>query len=500
MKRILIYILLLFPVLINAQTIGVKECINSIDHPVIRWYSVGSVDTTEFKVFRADIKSKQYKQINTIHYVTFLENNDTVLFTVIDTTLTKKGIYLYYIEAVRFRKTVRSEIAMGHNYGLLPEPQVTAFNTTPLTDRKAVKLDWEVTLPQMISSLTLYRSRWYDTGYVKIADFSADINTFTDVIPVANEPWFYFLEISNWFGGTTKSVRTPAFATFAEKPIPPQNIYSKFRNDTVFIGWQNVSRNIIGYRVFRSVDGKPFRQLHEMQGGTAENILFTDQDDAVKKAVKLSYFIRNVSDGFVESNSTDTLVFYLPEHKPVLPPNQVDYIQLPNGNLKLLWMPPEKGLVLAYNIYLTDSVNKTVKLNPDPVASNWYTDSVYRGKGKYIYQVEGVGMNNKLSENKAMVTFYRYNPEVHVILNIKKYREGLSVSWKKVPDTHIVKVMLLKQWGNNKPELLKTFTDNIDRDIYDKDVQHGNTYQYLLKGVFENGDAVLLNDGVQIYF
>ncbi len=501
MKRLILSILIVIPAMVWAQKgIYVKNTVSNLNIPQITWQTTLKLDSNDFHIYRATIKEKKFSEIKTTHYIKPSDGSDTLELIVMDTTLTNKAIYLYYIQVMSDGKSITSVTAMAHNFGFIPSPQLLSFKSTPLTDRKAVKLDWKVSSPQLIRNLTLFRSKSYDTGYIKVGDFAADITTFTDVIPIANEAWFYFIEIHNWFGGVTRSIRTPAFATFAEKPIPPQNMHATIKNDTVYIDWKNVSRNIIGYRVFRSVDDKPFMQLHEMQPGIKEKIVFTDQGKEVNKAIKLSYFIRNVSDGFVESNPTDTITFYMPEHKPVLPPNEVDYITLPDGTLKLLWMPPEKGLVLAYNIYLLDSTGNAAKLNEEPLAQNWYTDSLYRRDGKYTYQVEGVGMNNKISEHRASVTIYRYNPQLHVILDIKRYKEGLTVSWKQPFNPHIQKVMLYKQSGNNKPVLFKSFTDNSDRSVYDSDVQHNNTYQYLLKAEMKNGDTVILNDGVQIAF
>jgi hypothetical protein len=419
---------------------------------------------------------------------------------VFDTTLTEKAIYLYYVKIKSGGKTFVSSMAMAHNFGIIPPPQITSFKATPLTDRKAVRLEWQVSSPRLINSLTLYRSRSYDTGYVKVGDFAADITTFTDVIPIANEPWFYYLEIHNWFGGTSQSVRVPAFATFAEKPIPPQNVHSHFKNDTVFIDWKNVSRNIIGYRVYRSVDDKPFMQLHEMQPGVKEKMFFTDTGKEVSKAIKLRYYIRNVSDGFVESNSSDTVNFYLPEHKPVFPPDEADYVVLPDKTIKLLWIPPKKGLTLAYNVYLTDENGKKTKLNKYPLAQNSFSDTVYRKAGKYIYEIEGIGINGKYSGNKTQISVYRYNSDLHVIIDIKRYKEGLSISWRKPLNPHIKKILLYKQSGNNKPLLFKQFTENTDKTVYDNEVQYGNGYQYILKAELDNGDTTVLNDGVQIIF
>jgi hypothetical protein len=501
MKRLIITLLIFIPLYgFSQKGIYVKKSESDLNIPQIVWATVLPVDSNDFRIYRANIKDKKFEEIHTVHYVKPPDSSGVSELWVFDTTLTEKAVYLYWIKIESGGKAYSSATAIAHNYGYIESPRVLSFESVPLEDRKAVRLNWKVSSPQLINSFALYRSRSYDTGYVKIADIAADRTEFTDVIPLANEPWFYYLEIHNWFGGSSKSVSIPAFATFAEKPIPPQNMHWSFKNDTVFIDWKNVSRNIIGYRVYRSVGDKPFMQLKEMQPGITEKVYFTDQGDVVSKALRLRYFVRNVSDGFLESNSSDTATFYLPEHKPVFPPDEVDYVILPGGTLKLLWMPPKKGLTLSYNVYLTTPDGKTEKLNATPLAQNVFTDTLYRSQGKYLYQVEGVGMSGKLSEKRAEVAVYRKNPPLHAIIDIKLYKEGLAISWKKVLNPHITGVALYKQSGNSKPVLLKRYERNSDETYYDKDVVHGNSYQYILKAETGNGETIVLNDGVQMYY
>ncbi len=499
MKKFIIIFSILFPLITAGQNVVVKKAVSKSDFPKIVWFTTGNIDTAAVKIFRAPVKTKKFKTINTLNFYFSNENSDTTFFTVIDTTLTEKGLYLYYIEVMRNGKPQKSEIAFGHNYGLLPSPHFSEFKAIPLEDRKAVMLKWKLDNPQTVSSLTLFRSRSYEKDYIKITDLPADTNSFIDIIPLANEPWFYFMVIKDYFGNKSVSVRVPAFATFAEKPVRPQNIHGKFKNDTIFLDWKNVGGNIIGYRIYRSIDGSPFLLVNSMQNNITGKTIFADYGDHIKKAVKLKYFVKNVSDGFVESNSSDTVEFYIASHEPVLPPVRLDCFEENYGNVKLIWLPPQKGLVTGYNIYITNPDGEKIALNKTLITDNFFIDSTYRKAGKYLYEIESVGYKNKLSEHKTVATFYRYPPKIHVILNIVKKKEGFEISWKKILNPHVDKITLYKLDGKGaKAVALTTQPASKDVKVIDKDIQPNNTYLYKLIATMENGDTVVVNSGVEM--
>ncbi len=498
MKTINIFFLFLFPSLLFGQGITLKKSISDSDYPKISWQTSINIDTTAFRVFRAKVEHDMFVEIHTIHFVSKPNGKDTMTFTVFDTTLLQKGLYMYYIKAISNNKQVKSEIAYGHNYGLLPRPQLAFFKSTPLDDRKAVKLDWKLNFDQTTSSMELFRSKAYDTGYIKITDLGPDMETFTDVIPLANEPWFYFMLIHDYFGNQIPGTRIPAFATFAEKPIRPQNIIGHFHNDTLFINWKNTGKNIIGHRVYRSIGNKEFRLLNGMAPSLSENTVFADTSPELKNATTLRYYVRNVSDGFIESNSSDTLHFHIPEHETIPPPKEMDIITVKNGNVKLFWLPPGEGFVQAFNVYLIDPKGDTSLLNNAPVTQNHFADTIYRTEGKYHYEVESIGFAGKVSKQRNRKTIHRYKPQVHVILDLKKRKDGIEISWKRPLDKHISEMLLYKKHGEAQAVVKKSFSNKEDINYLDTKVSRGNTYLYKLMAVMENGDEITVNDGVEI--
>ena len=420
MKTAYFICLFLFPSILIGQAIVLDKSISDSNFPEITWRTTGNIDTLEFQVFRAGVDKSAFEVIHTIQFVEPIHNGDTTAFVVIDTTLTAKGLYMYYIQVMRNNLPVKSETAHGHNFGLLPIPRLIFFKATPLEDRKAVRLEWAFNYQETINSMSLYRSSSYDSSYVKVAELDADMTSFEDVIPVANEPWFYYMVVHDYFGNQLPSVRIPAFATFAEKPFRPYNIHGEFKNDSIVLDWTNSAKNSVGYRVYRSIEGKQFRLMNELVQSLAENAIFIDNSQEIKSTTRLAYFVRNVSDGFLESNSSDTMSFYIPEHEKVRPPADLDFITENNTNIKLLWTPPTEGQTLGYNVYLTTPQGNTQKLNTEILRQNFFVDTVFRSEGKYLYAIESVGYANKVSERRINTTVYHYAPNIHVIVDLKK--------------------------------------------------------------------------------
>jgi len=498
MKNIYSILLLILPSLLIGQNIILEKSISDSEYPELYWHTTSTIDTSEFIVFRSKISEEKFTEIYTIHYSHLLENTDTIEFIVIDTSLTEKGLYYYYIKTKIKTKDIQSETAIAHNFGLLPKPQIVYFKANPIENRKAIQLEWKLNFHQTVSSISLYRSHIYDSAYIKITDLSADAISFTDVVSKSNEAWFYFIIINDYFGEQLPSVRIPAFATFSEIPIRPQNIIGKFRNDSIIIHWENTGHNIIGYRVYRSIGNKSFQLINEMADNINKKAIFIDNDVLLKTTIIAKYYVRNLSDGFAESNSSDTLDFYITEHEVVLPPKELDFISDIDGNTKLLWIPPTDGLVLGYNIYMSKESDNPFKLNSRVVKQNYFVDSAYRSPGKYTYAIEGVGINNKVSANRITTTINIYAPKIHIILDLKKQKNGIQISWKRPLNKQITKLKLYKKFGKNELVLIKTFPQNEDVIYLDTKVNRATNYLYLLIAETKNKEDIVVNEGVEM--
>ena len=306
-------------------------------------------------------------------------------------------------------------------------------------------------------------------------------------------------DFHDYYGDQLPSVRIPAFATFREKPMSPFNLRDKVSNDSVYFEWENIGPNIIGYRVYRSIDKNPFYLMSDMVYNREPKSKFFHVGPEIKDAINLEYYVLNVSDGFLESVPSDTIFFYFAENEKVFPPKSLDKIVNHDRSVQLLWVKPDEGLTLGYNVFITDPGGQTLKLNKDPIGLNYFTDTLYRTPGKYTYAVEGVGVYEKLSDRRASTVVKHYPLNLHVILDLMRVNEGLKVSWKHPLNKHIGKVILYKKSEKDERSIaLAEFSGKEDIEYLDKDITDNLLYIYMLKGVMSDGSIITLNRGVDI--
>ena len=180
----------------------------------------------------------------------------------------------------------------------------------------------------------------------------------------------------------------------------------------------------------------------------------------LKKTVKAKYYVLNVSDGFVESNSSDTVSAFFAAHVPLNPPATIDNVINKDGSVKIIWIPSDEGFSDAFDIYIADSEGVKTKLNDKPVTDNYYVDTVLRSPGKYFYEVKTLA-SDRVSENSAITVVYRKAEDINIIMNVVKKKDGLNISWVKPLNTNVEKLKLYKQNGKNKAQMLKAFSASV---------------------------------------
>ena len=498
MKNISILLLILVPLLTRSQVITVKESRSENHHPDITWQYPEFLDSTDFTVLRAKVKDKVFTPVKTFHYID-KSSPDTTLFVIVDTTLTEKGIYIYKVQVPINGKQVESQIALGHNYDILPRPRLKFFKAVSLTDHKGVKLTWEFNYNETLRSLELYRSKKYDKGYIKIMDLPADATEYIDYVDIANEAWFYFLKPYDYFGELLPSTRIPVIPTFGDKPMAPLNFIGKKNGESIVLKWQNPNP-VKSYKVFRKTDKEnDFQQITDLVLNDATNIIFTDSSEILKDVLTVEYCVTNVNDAFLESTYSDTLKFYILEHEKVLPPSTIDHFW-EGKKLKIVWERPREGMTLGFNVYMTDPAGKTTLLTDKPIGKNYYIDSVFRPAGKYTYSIEGVGYKGKKSEQKGNIVIKRSKVKFHIIINLRRVKNGIEISWDPIADKPVKKYLLYKKSGNGKLILKKSFPPDEVVKYTDLKVSKGTNYLYMLKAELQNGETIEVNQGVSLKY
>lgn len=471
--------------------------------PRVEWYLAGTYDSIPFDVYRGIAGDENFVKIKPVKLQRL--QSDTTILVVFDTTAKVKGVFRYYIDIVLNNKIYRSELMFAHTHGYLAPPQVTSFTATSSKEQKAIVLKWQLSDPGTVLGLSLYRSASYDGDYELVARLPGDANTYTDEVPVSNEPWFYFIQIRDFFGYQPPSPRIHGFAHFSEVPYPPQNFAVQYASKGNTIRWRGVGDNIIGYHLYRKVyERAGFARIYSQIPVAGEWNSITDTVPLPEGCTKVLYYATALSDGYAESAPGDTVVVDLSLFQPVSPPRELEAIAEGGGGVLLIWTAQEREPAVAgYNLYRMvlnrDAVLNVMRLNTNliPVSLNYFTDTTAKQWTHYQYTVESVNHAGNTSSMRTATTFLSDPADLVLLLSATQEKSGITLHWVALSDPNIIKLHFYRQAGDASPVKLTT-QPNESGSWTDKKVNPGTSYIYRVDAEYKNGSVITVNDGLLV--
>jgi fibronectin type 3 domain-containing protein len=487
---------------LQGQTIKALQSENDSQYPRIQWYSTDRHDTLNFLVYRTDLKKVDFKPILPLQGT--FKSGDTTIYWIVDTTLTEKALYKYFISLPGSNDSVvRSEVLYGHNMGIMPPPQVVHFNAESAKDRKAIKLNWKLNYNFTVNTLSIYRSMNYDDGFELVAHVAGTTESYTDAVDVANEAYYYFFVIHDYFGYQRPSVRFHGISTFSEKPFPPQNFEIATINDQAKLTWTRLGNNITGYRIYRQIgDFGNFHPINKMFYTSGKEVSYVDSTISGLSNKVVKYYVVSVSDGFSESNPSDTLQIHVKGEIIKSAPQECDYVTDSAGRVMLIWSSQEKDAeVSGYNVYRSAAGSDRIKLNGQlvPYDINYFTDETAARTGEYEYEIETVSITGMPSLTRASVKVYPRALPQNLILSLRKTGKGISIKGVPLNEPGIKEIVLYRQVNAGViKQLAKLSPNNIN--YTDTDVKAGDLISYTAEAVYDDGTRQIVNAGVVIRY
>jgi hypothetical protein len=500
MKTIFIIIAALaMPLLGATQNILSWKSVSELNRPELTWYTLNKNLNPDFETWRAPVGSKEFKKIGTLRRAS--SDGDTLFFHIIDTTLTVKGLFQYYVKAKDNRDTAcYSEVMYGHNLGFLPKPQVISFTATSAKNSKALDLDWKVNYNFTVKALALFRSRSYDKGFELVAILPPDTTHYRDLVPVSNEAYFYFIQIRDFFGYQLPSAVIHGICTYGGKSYPPQNFKASVQLESVALSWKTVGHNVTGYRVYKSMDASgTFRQAGPLVPASDSVVRYTDTAVHAPGLTSARYYAVTVSDSYLESNHTDTLTVPLLWNLAVTPPREVDYTLDSTGLIRLFWTPAGGNSdIMGYNVYLIPSGLTPKKLNASllPADGNTFLDKE-SGYGKFEYAVEAVSVAGKPSALRSYVTAERPLKEFHLVVSAQQTGNNIDLTWVN-PDLPALDALYFYRQAGDQPAAMRSMVKPDKQTWTDAGILPGESYTYTVVAEYKDGVRILVNDGILV--
>jgi uncharacterized protein len=452
---------------------------------LLRWFVPEKRNLNSFVIYRRVFGKGEYEKINTTRG--FNTSVDTVYLIVMDTTVQNPALYEYYIKPLDIYGNIGpdSEVISAGTIGSAYYPVPEYFNARGAETDYQVELSWKFTDMQYLRSIEVYRSASFDDGYSLIARLSPNDSTFTDVVPVANENFYYYLIISGPVEKSLPSAKVSAmFRNPGEKPLPPDEIAAESIPGGITIYWSYHEPHAKGFYVYRYVYEKAeYMQVSGLIPAGAEIYSFKDSSSYLQGNDIYRYALRAINDvdqmsDFSESASASPGIKADMGSPVNLRINQTD-----NGIL-LVWddMRDAEPVLMGYKMYRKTNPDEAYSLLPNDTLrndKNYYKDTVLMAGKSYTYSVSAIDFYGNESV-KSNPVIYHTEAEYYIFPDISKLvntPDGIVISWEQITDEHVISIKIYRSQPGGQPAVIATLEKDSE-EYLDTSVSEGELYIY----------------------
>lgn len=472
---------------------------------VVRWYVSGESSLDSFLVYRRVFGKGEYQRLDIARG--FNISQDTVFLIAADTEVQNPALYEYYIRPVDIYGNIgpESEVVSAGTLRSVSYPVPDYFNARGGEKNHEVTLSWKFSETAYLSSTELYRSKSYDDGYTRIARLSPKDTTFTDIVPVANENFWYYLITRGPNGNSPPSAKIAAmYRKAGEKPLPPAETGAERISGGIKVYWSYYEPHAKGFYVYRyNYETADFGQVSGLIPVAGEIYSFTDTSRYLQGNEVYRYAVRTVNDVDQLSDFSETASSSPGKKAVVTSPLNLRVSKTGKG-IMLAWddLRDSEPVLLGYKVFRREGPGQTYSLMPgDTLRSerNWYIDtSIVAGKS-YSYTVSAIDFYGNESIRSAPVSYasdikYPVSPEILRAVNTE---DGILITWGQVTDPDAVSVRIYRSRPGGEPFSAATVLKSAD-EYLDKFVTEGDLYIYEITVVTVQGTESARSRGVTI--
>jgi fibronectin type 3 domain-containing protein len=472
---------------------------------VVRWYVTGESSLNSFLVYRRVFGKGEYQRLDIERG--FNISQDTVYLIASDTEVQNPALYEYYIRPLDIygNSGPESEAVTAGTLGSVSYPVPDYFNARGGEKDHRVELSWKFNETEYLRSIELYRSKSYDDGYMRIARLSPNDTSFTDIVPVANENFWYYLITGGPNGNSPPSAKVSAmFRNSGEKPLPPEETGAESIKNGVMVYWSCQEPYTKGFYVYRYIyETAEFEQVSGLIPAGAEIYSFADTARYLQGNEVYRYAVRTVNDVDQISDFSETASASPGKKATVGSPMNLRITRRDKGIL-LIWddMRTTEPVLLGYKIFRKEDPDGRYELLPGDTLKNelnFYWDTTLVTGKAYRYTVTAIDFYGNESPQSVSVS---YLPEASTviapeILRAVNTKDGILVSWGQVTDENAVAVKVYRSRPGMNPLPVITLQKTSD-EYLDKSVSDGELYTYEISVISEGDRESLHSSGVTV--
>ena len=477
----------------------------SASQVVVRWYVPGGSSLNSFLVYRRVFGQGEYQRLDIARG--FNVSQDTVYLIAADTAVQNPALYEYYIQPLDIygNSGPESEVISAGTLGSVNYAVPEYFNGRGGEKDHRVELSWKYSGTEYLRSIELYRSKSFDDGYTRIARLAPTDISFTDIVPVANENFWYYLITAGPNGNSPPSAKVSAmFRNSGEKPLPPEETGAESIRNGIKVYWSCHEPYAKGFYVYRYIyETADFEQVSGLIPAGEEIYSFADTARYLQGNEVYRYAVRTVNDVDQLSDFSETASASPGKRATVSSPMNPRITKTDNGIL-LVWddLRPAEPVLLGYKVYRREEPDGRFMLLPGDTLrnyQNYYSDTtLVTGKG-YRYAVTAIDFYGNESPQSISVS---YVPEGSTIVPPEILRavnttDGILLSWGQVTDEKAVSVKVYRSRPGMNPLPVITLQTTSD-EYLDKAVSEGELYTYEITVVMEGGSESARSNGVTV--
>lgn len=471
----------------SLPKINFESCKYAEGKLVLTWSVKDPLRMSHFNVYRTIFGKEEYAKIS-IERGVYSENNNLMLLA-IDTIGNKPAWYEYKIAAVDAygNEGELQAIASGGNVEDYYAPPITNLKAINTNSNHEVKLSWRLEKKKYLNGINVMRSTLFDSGYQRIATLPVSDTSFTDIVPLSGENYYYYLQILSANDKPVSSAKVfAAYSGDKSVPQPPKEIDATSQPKGIKVYWKSDEPFAKGFYVYRRDNTTvPFVLISPLIASRQPIYSFSDTSQQLQAGGVYQYIVRTISDNNQLSKPSDTVSANPGIKKAMTPPTNLRFREN-NGMLTLLWddMRNWESNLMGYKVYRKTSNGAFVKMDNDSLKSerNFFEDSELSSGTSYVYGVKT--FDNSGSESEMATISFTAVGELLAGppsgISVSQTGDNVFITWGQISGD-IVAIKIYKSEKGIQPKLIATITDV---DSYtDKNVFKGKLYFYQLSTV-----------------
>ena len=470
---------------------------------LLRWFVTEQRHLNSFVVYRRVFGRDEYRKIEVTRG--FSTSEDTVFLIALDTLVQNPALYEYYVKPLDIygNSGPDSEVIAAGTIGSAYNPVPEYFNARGGDTDHKVELFWKFNDLKYLRGIEVYRSTSFDNGFARIAQLPSQDSTYTDIVPVANENYWYYLVIQGPTENNLPTAKVSAmYRNTGAPPLPPAEIAAEPVPGGVTIYWSYYEPHTKGFYVYRYVYEKAeYMQISGLIPADAEIYSFTDSavylqgNDIYRYAVKAVNDVDQMSD-FSESASASPDIRANIESPANLRINQTE------DGILLVWddLRDAVPVLLGYKVYRRIHPDESYSLLPNDTlrnSGNYYRDNTLLAGKSYTYSVTAIDFYGNESVKSIPTTWhveanYLLSPDISGLVNTP---DGISIRWGQITDENVVSIKLYRSQPGGQSTVIATLEKDAE-EYLDKAVLDGELYIYEISLVAGDGKEYERSRGV----